>query len=228
MIATLREVHRTGAEIYTFWFEANKPINNEPGQYIELTLPHDNPDNRGISRKFTVFSSPSEPLMAITTRINKESSSYKKALLNYKLGNEYTFTQPIGDFILPINTDLPLLFVAGGVGITPFRSIIKWLADSHQKRNIQLFYSVKSKSDIIDKQLFNYVPTTFVLTDATQNWQSKISKLTVANINKTIDLTPQTFIYLSGPKKFVAKLETDFIKQGNLKSQIVTDIFSGY
>lgn len=228
MIATLKKVHRIGAEIYTFWFETNRPVNNEPGQYIELTVPHNNPDNRGITRKFTVFSSPTEPLMAITTRIKPESSSYKKALLNYKLGSKFSYTEPMGDFILPMDSELPLLFIAGGIGITPFRSIIKWLKTCNQKRNIQLIYAVKDKSEFIDKQLLSYVPTTFLLTDASPDWQGDTSKLTVKNICKFIDLTPQTFIYLSGSKGLVIKLKNNFFKQGTSKNKIITDIFSGY
>lgn len=228
MIATLKQIDRRSADIYSFWFQTNKPISNEPGQYIDLTVPHTQPDEKGIKRKFTVYSSPSEPLMAITTKINPNNSSYKKALLALNIGDQLSFTEPMGDFILPIDQSIPLLFVAGGIGITPFRSIIKWLQDNQQSREIQLIYAVNNLTELLDQHLFDTISATYLIKNPPFGQHSKSGQLNTKAILNLSSIKPKTHIYLSGPDQLVTSITKDLHSRDLPKHQIITDIFTGY
>src|SRR4051812_34213512 len=117
------------ANITTFFFRPEKPVQYTAGQFTELYLPHNNPDKRGIKRWFTISSSPSEELLSITTKFTPEKgSSFKETLRKLVPGTEVHLEEPMGDFVLPKLIQTPLIFVAGGIGITPFHSILEWLA----------------------------------------------------------------------------------------------------
>src|SRR5690606_27786597 len=131
-------------------FEPEIPIRYIAGQYIELFIPHSNPDKRKERRWFTLSSSPTEDLLAITTRlITPKKSSFKNALNNLRIGDEIKMLPPMGDFVLPKDESLPLIFVAKGIGVTPFRSMLKYLNDSHKKRSIKLIYVIDNSNDAI-------------------------------------------------------------------------------
>ena len=115
--------------IRTFYFKTESPLDYTAGQYIQLSLPHEHEDDRGAKRWFTLSSSPTDALISITTRFNKEhSSTFKETLFALTPGTEVNFTGPMGDFVLPKQIDKPLVFVAGGIGVTPFHSMMAWLA----------------------------------------------------------------------------------------------------
>ena len=125
----------------------------EPGQYIYITLPYLNyPDERGDTRHFTISSSPTEgDLIRITIRIRQESG-YKKTLDELPIGSEVEGKGPQGTFLFDSKIEYNI-FLAGGIGITPFRSIIKNVIDDKQKQktNIHLIYS-NSDNDFIFKK----------------------------------------------------------------------------
>lgn len=228
MKATLKYIENHTLTIKTFWFKPEKAVDNVPGQYTEIYLPHKNPDKRGQKRWFTIYSSPTENLLAITTKITNQCSSFKKALNELKIGAEIIFSEPMGDFILPIDDSLPLVFVAGGIGMTPFRSIIKWLEDSNQKRDIQLIYAAKNESDLIDRDLFAYVNTKYIISEPSSNWKGLSGKLSANKILKLSKIKPSTHIFLSGPEPMVEAFTKDIISTGLPKHQIITDYFPGY
>src|SRR5665213_828787 len=125
--------------IKSFWFEPERPLDYIAGQFIMMSIKHDHPDDRGKEHWFTVSSSPSDaPLISITTKFSTPSSSFKTALHKLKPGEHVAISDPMGDFVLPKDRNIPLIFVAGGIGITPFHSIIKWLHDTKQSRDITL------------------------------------------------------------------------------------------
>lgn len=228
MIALFEKKVKLNRNVYTFYFSTNKAVNNVPGQYLELTAPHKTPDNRGYKRKFTIYSSPTEPLLAITTRISNKKSSFKETLLNLKPGDKLTYTEPIGDFILPIDESLPLLFIASGIAITPVRSILKMLKDTNQRRDIKLIYATKHQSDFIESKLLSAVPVFYFVTEPSVKQQGNNSKLSLSAIKKLTPITSRTHIYISGTKSMVTSLKEDLTKTNFPSNQIITDAFEGY
>src|SRR5579884_245909 len=136
--------------IRTFFFKPEIPVQFTAGQYAEWSLPHPHADKRGAKRWFTISSSPNEPLLSITTKLDAEKgSSFKKRLFQLQPGYEATLNGPFGDFVLPKLIQTPLIFVAGGIGITPFHSMLQWLAETNETRPIKLLYAVRSEDEII-------------------------------------------------------------------------------
>jgi ferredoxin-NADP reductase len=102
----------------------------QPGQYIGLTLPHAHPDSRGSARTFTIASAPGEPLVQITTRLSTSPSTFKQALCSLSPGSVVEASSPGGQFVYT-DAARPAVFIAGGIGITPFRAILSDLAAGH-------------------------------------------------------------------------------------------------
>lgn len=217
--------------IETFYFLPEKPLAYSAGQYIHLTLAHDNPDNRGTKRWFTLSSPPGHELVTITTKFASENgSSFKQALRQLKSGAELDMSAPFGDFVLPKDPTIPLVFVAGGIGITPFHSIFAHLAELDEKRSIKFMYGVRSEDEIIFQSTLSNagVHSTIVVSQPSPAWGGERGSLSAEMIVGIEKPTPETLIYLSGPEAMVEALEQNLHQAGIAKQQIVTDTFPGY
>lgn len=219
------------ANIRTFFFKTEKPVHYTAGQYTELTLPHLHPDNRGIKRWFTLSSPPGQDFVTITTKFaDKQGSSFKKALRRLKPGTEVDLAEPMGDFVLPKLIQTPLIFVAGGIGLTPFHSICEWLAGTNEIRPIKFLYGVRSEDEIIFEETFQKigVEPTVVVGEASPAWGGERGQLNAELILGLEQPSDDTLVYLSGPEPMVQALAKDLHKAGVKKSQLVTDEFPNY
>lgn len=219
------------ANIRTFFFTPERPLDYTAGQFIELTLEHARPDDRGIRRWFTLSSSPTDEFLTITTRFaGKDSSSFKKTLWNMKPGYELHMSDPMGDFVLPKLIQTPLVFVAGGIGITPFHSILSWLAETEEERPIRLIHAVKTEEDIIFQETFDKAGqhATIVVSDPSPAWGGERGDLSAELILGLEEPSDDTLIYVSGPEPMVEKLEADLKKAGVKSHQFVGDFFPNY
>lgn len=117
----------------------------QAGQYVEVTLPqllYD--DGHGKSRNFSIASSPNEKkILRIAFRASK--SGFKRTLTEMALGSIVEVRGPFGDMLLPTDHSSPIIFVAGGTGITPFRSMIQFATEEKAPYNITLLYANKDK-----------------------------------------------------------------------------------
>ncbi|HEX7042577.1 MAG TPA: oxidoreductase [Patescibacteria group bacterium] len=236
LILYLREKLQYGTDVMHFIFTPKEPLKYVPGQYMEWTLPHEKVDFRGNRRYFTLASSPTEPEIHLGVKFYPSGSSFKKAL--YGLGNKTPFVAAslAGDFTLPKKMDAKLVFIAGGIGITPFRSMIKYCVDMHQSRAITLFYANKKASEIAYTDVFTEaekigIKTIYTLTDkesVPSNWTGEIGRITPEMIKKYVpDFLDRTF-YLSGPHNMVEGFE-EVLKTMNIaQSRIKKDFFPGF
>src|ERR1700716_3357100 len=115
--------HAETEGVVSFEFEPEAPLQFQAGQYLRYMLPHPFPDARGAARSFTIGSAPSEPLLRLTTRFSTLPSTSKQALSSLALGTVVEASGPHGQFVYT-ETDAPTVPIAGGIGITPFRSIL--------------------------------------------------------------------------------------------------------
>lgn len=231
MRVKLDHVEDIAKNIKTFWFKPEQPIRYEAGQFIELYLPHDNPDERGIKHWFTLSSSPTEELLSITTKHAAEKgSTFKETLFNMEPGTSVMMSEPMGDFVLPKDKTVPLVFVAGGIGITPMRSMIKWLHDNKEHRTIHLLYAANNIDEVAFRELFNSygAPTDIILSEAPKNWQGKTGRLDVATILELAPNVDGKIYYLSGPEPMVESLAKDMAVAGVDSRRIVGDYFPNY
>lgn len=236
LILFLKDKLKLSKDTYSFIFEKQKNFNFIPGQYMEWTLPLKTADSRGNRRYFSLSSSPTEKEVAITVKFYNPSSTYKKELLSFQNKKRITASQVSGDFILPNNLNVPMVFIAGGVGITPFRSMIKYIIDKNLKSDIVLIYSNRAEDEILFQDIFkaaekNGIKTVYCLTDETnipKNWQGIKGHINEEAIRKTVSDYKKRMYYISGPQLMVRNFEKMLIGMGISKNKIKTDFFPGY
>ncbi len=217
-------------DIFTFYFESDIKLNYTPGQFIEIFIPHKNSDSRGTSRYFTISSSPNDKFFSITTRVTSESSSFKKTLLNLDSKTNLKILPPMGDFVTPKLLQTKLIFIAGGIGITPYLSMIKFINQTKENRLINLFYAVKTEDEIINPDLLNKsnINTTIIVENPSEFWGGEMGLLTVPMINDIAKPDQNSLIYISGPDGLVKKISVDLKNLNLTENQIITDFFPGY
>ncbi len=224
------------ADIFAFAFDRPQNVKFLPGQYMEWTLQHGNADSRGNRRYFSIASSPTENNLLIAVKFYNPSSSYKKTLIGLAKQQKIIATQVAGDFILPKDTKKPIIFIAGGVGITPFRSMVQYIVDKNLQSNIVLFYSNRTANEILFSDIFQKaesygVKTVYTLTDINNiplNWTGEKGYITESLIRQHAgDYMKRTF-YISGPQLMVRNFEKMLLHMGIRKWNIKTDFFPGY
>lgn len=232
-----RERLEAAAHTESFWFEPDRSFDFTAGQYLEWTLSHSHPDSRGIRRYFTIASSPTEKGTMLTTRISEKSSSFKSALLNLRAGDEIVVSGREGDFVLPDDPQKKLVFIAGGIGITPFRSMIRDLLDRAGTQPIILLYSNKTAADIAFKDLFDEaaarinLKTVYTLTDAPSvphEWKGRTGYIDEAFVKTEVPDWPERLFYVSGPEPMVEAFQKMLLAMGVAKANLKTDDFPGY
>lgn len=217
-------------DVRTFWFRPERMICYDAGQFVELRLQNLQlpPDQQ--ARWFTLSSSPTEKLLSITTRIPAEPSAFKASLLGLRSGDSADMSEPLGDFILPIDTSRRLIFVAGGIGITPFRSMLKYLKDINKVRDIQLIYAANSDKDLafVSDISKSQVVVTYALSEPSKLADSVSEPLSASLITRLASPTSDDLIYISGSPKMVESLSASLISLGIKDYCLVTDSFLGY
>lgn len=202
------------------------------GQYTELKLPHPHPDKRGTRRWFTISSAPGGEFLTITTKYagDDKSSSFKKTLFKLKPGTEVDMADPMGDFVLPKLIQTPLVFVAGGIGVTPYHSILEWLAATGEQRPVKLLYGVRNEDEIVFQDTFQRagVEPTVVVSEPSPAWGGERGRITAQLIVGLEKPSDDTLVYVSGPEPMVQSLANDLHKAGLDKKQVVTDEFPNY
>lgn len=227
MILTLINRVELFSGVYSFYFKPQNSLTWQAGQFMRFTINHDNPDDRGISRYFSISSAPHEKIIMITTRFFVEkSSTFKKALMKLQKGSKITAFAPQGEFVIN-NFNESYVLVAGGIGATPFRSILLDL-NFRKKLNdmeIYLLYS-NSSSEIVFKDDFDMC--------ANENRKFKVRyiiKPEVCNIDlikvAISDFRKRNY-YISGPPGMVKSIEEELILEEIPKSQLKQDYFPGY
>jgi ferredoxin-NADP reductase/Na+-translocating ferredoxin:NAD+ oxidoreductase RnfD subunit len=222
----LKERIKLTPNIYDFVFETDKKMKFQPGQYLEWTLSHQKTDLRGNRRYFTIASSPTEDNVRLGIKFYEPSSTFKKKLLELKPGDSIMAGQLAGDFILPHDTQKKLAFIAGGIGITPFRSMAKDLSDREEKRDVVMLYSNRTAEDIAYREVFNEAAdkigmrTIYALTSG--------GRVTAEMIQKEIpDYRERTF-YISGTQAMTHAFKEMLITLGVSRAQIKIDFFPGF
>ncbi len=220
---TLAEKTEVAPGLWDFAFTPDVPARFEPGQYFEWTLPHANPDSRGNRRTFTVASSPAEPHVHLGVRIPaQKASSFKTALGGLSVGDHLAGSNVLGDFILPKDTDVPLAWIAGGIGVTPFRSMAQDMVDTRTTRNVVMFYACKTDADFAYRDVFTRAEPhglrPIYLTDL----------LSADRITSDVPDFASRLWYLSGPPVMVDAYKKLLRSMGVQKKNIRTDYFPGY
>jgi len=222
------------ASVVTLWFKPDRPVFYTAGQFTELYLPHSGADSRGERRWFTISSSPTDPLIGITTHLAvDDSSSFKKALHSLRPGAALKLADPMGDFVLPKDASVPLAFVAAGLGITPVHSMVKFLRDRREERRAHLIYAVSREDELAFLPLFREYDLQFtpVVKHPTSEWRGETGSLSTERILSLAGpdaLDENALIYLSGPEPMTETFYKELIVRGFPNERLITDYFPGY
>lgn len=218
------------ADITTFWFRPEERFEYLAGQITDVRLPHDHMDDRGDTRWFTLSSAPTEPLLGISMRFPEPGSSYKRALRRLRPGEPVYFSEPIGDFVVPKNPAIPLLFVAGGIGIAGIRSLVKQLTDTGQQRRVELLYGVRTEDELAYTDLFaSYaMPQTILVSQPGTRWHGQTGHINAGHILAALHKEPDLLVYLTGPKRMIVALLGELKQAGVPDYQLVIDYYPGY
>lgn len=212
-------------QLWEYTFKPNTQMQFLPGQYMEWTLPIPllKQDIRGNRRTFTIASSPTEETVGLGIRFYEKPSGFKRGLQNMKIGEALYAGQIAGDFVLPKNQDEKLLLVAGGVGITPFRSMIQYLLDTGQKRDVVLVYMARNQNEFMYKQLLSKARKVGVTTV----FMPGTTPVTADQLRKAVPDFANRLAYVSGPPAMVRSIKQQ-LKTLGLRRSVKTDYFTGY
>ncbi len=220
---------------YEFSFMPDRPFSFRPGQYMEWTLPHQGSDARGNRRFFTVASSPNEDAVRLGVRFYEPMSSFKHALTELPKNGVLSASHVAGDFVLPTDAKKKLAFIAGGIGVTPFRSMVQHLVDTKDARPVTLLYSNKKASEIAYKDTFDAaagtigLKTVYALTDEPNpvpgTYRGMIDR---ALIEREIPDYQERMFYISGPHGMVETFKKTLRDIGVSRLRIKTDYFPGF
>ena len=208
-----------------------------PARYRGWPFAQKEPDGRANRRYFTLASAPTENHLRLGVRFNNPSSTYKQAMLAMGRGDEIIAGQLAGDFTLPRVRSQPLVFIAGGIGITPFRSMIKYLLDAHRPRPITLFYGAPTVSDFAYQEIWDQAERklgirTIRIVEKTdgmpRGWAGLVGRIQPEMIRTCAPHHRKAIFYISGPNVMVDAVQGMLRKMGIPDSQIKTDFFSGY
>lgn len=226
MVGTITRIDHLTNNITTIWFAPDQPIHYEAGQFTSISLASDS-DTATLQHEFTLSSSPTEDSLAFTTRIPSAPSQFKQRLARLKIGDTLHFNPPIGAFVLPRDKTIPLLFVAAGIGITPYRSIITSLQDTHEDRTIKLVYIHAPDDTPLFTSLFEHygLETHYISSEGKRTTLTE-EIATMIYSNKT---AVGSYVYIAGPENFIINL-LESCKQQPSRTDItfITDYFPGY
>lgn len=226
-------------DTYTFYFKrTGEERDFIAGQYYEIKLKIKKPDERGNAHVFTISSSPTDKdYITITTRIIR--STFKLKLDSLKKGELTQFNGPWDDLNFDEKDTSPHVFLAGGIGITPYHSIIQYCLDEKIETQMTLFASWKSKDEIIFDDFFKdavsklpnfkYIVT---ITDEESlknvDWNGETGRVNGDMIKKHIADIKNSKYFISGPQVMVNALKKTVQEMGVSKEKIIAEEFEGY
>ncbi|OGM91806.1 hypothetical protein A2755_00450 [Candidatus Wolfebacteria bacterium RIFCSPHIGHO2_01_FULL_48_22] len=224
MKCTLIHTQQETSDVRSFLLEPERPIVWEAGQYMHYILPHEDQDDRKADRYFTISAAPFEKNVRITTRFSEKGSSFKKALKALKIGDHIEAEGPEGDFTLRDPSE-GFVCIAGGIGITPFRSIL--VEADHAQKDIKgkLLYTNRNDEFVFRKELDDIASrhAGFHITHYVD--PNRIGEKEIRSAAP--DIAKPTF-YVSGPEPMAVFYEKMLLGMGVPTEHIKKDDFPGY
>ncbi len=220
-----------------FHFEKPAGFPFKPGQFANLTL-LDPPetDAEGNVRTFSIASAPLEEDLTFATRIR--DTAFKRVLKTMPLGTEIALGGPFGSFTLHSDSSRPGVFLAGGIGITPFRSMILHASNRRLPLRLLLFYSNRRPEDAAflqelegiarENTRFKLIATMTEMEKSKQKWQGRTGYLDKQMLSECMDDPKGSIYYVAGPPKMVSAIGHALADFGVSEDDIRSEDFAGY
>lgn len=235
MRATIKEkrevAHRTLLVLFDL---GGSELDYRPGQYfwVELLEPPYQ-DEKGARRHITAVTSPSERgLIGLCTRLR--DSAFKRSLDELPLGAPVELEPPKGTFVLPEESSRPLVFIAGGIGITPFRSMLRYIEDERLPHRVTLIYSSRNRGSaaFLDEleEIERANPNVHLIVTMTddEDWPGERRRIDADFLRDRLDDLNEASYMIAGPPGMAGGVSAELEKAGVDSALIVTERFSGY
>lgn len=221
----------------SFQFEKPPGFEYKAGQFADYTLldPSET-DSEGDIRGFSLASAPYEPFLMATTRVR--DSAFKRVLRDLPVGTELELDAPYGSFTLHDNVARPAVFLTGGIGITPVRSIVLQAAHDNTGHTLMIFYANKRPEETAFLDELGQLAAisgnvTFVATmtrpeESSRAWGGEIGHIDRSMLSRYIDDLTAPIYYLCGPAQMVAAMRAVLGGAGVDDDDIRTEEFTGY
>jgi ferredoxin-NADP reductase len=220
-----------------FRFEKPAGFQFKPGQYAELTLlnPSEN-DFEGASRTFSIASAPSDPELMFATRL--QDTAFKRVLKSSPVGIEISLDGPMGAFTLHRDEKKTGVFLAGGIGITPFMSIIREAARQKLPHRLFMFYSNRRPEDApflnrlfaVEKENpnFRFIPTMTAMEKSQRAWKGETGYIDKALLMRCLPTLDGPIYYSAGPPSMVDAMQKMLTAAEVNPDDVRTEEFGGY
>jgi ferredoxin-NADP reductase len=220
-----------------FQFEKPPGFDFKPGQSADLTLL--NPpetDSEANVRTFSIASAPFEDQLMFATRMR--DTAFKRSLKKMPLGTAVKMDAVMGSFTLHKNSTKPAVFLAGGIGITPFSSIVRQADHDHAPHKLYLFYSNRRPEDAPFLEVlqnlektnpkFSFVPTMTDMPRSKKTWNGETARINREMLSKYLNDLQGPSYYIAGPPAMVSGMRKMLVASGVDEDDIRTDEFAGY
>jgi ferredoxin-NADP reductase len=218
-------------------FEKPSGFNFKAGQFADVTLT--NPpetDAEGNTRTFSIASPPFENALVFTTRMR--DTAFKRSLKNMPLATEVTIGSAAGSFTLHKNHAKPAVFLAGGIGITPFLSILRQAHHDRLPHKLYLFYSNRRPEDAacldtlqtLEKTNPNFrlICTMTETSKSKKEWKGETVLIDQEMLSRHLAILRGPIYYSAGPPAMVAGMKEMLVSAGIDEDDIRTEDFAGY
>ena len=234
VILTLERIEQAAVGVCDYVFRPDRTLVFAPGQYLEWTLPLASSDSRGNRRYFTIASAPIDETVRLGVKFAPNGSAFKRGLSQLQPGDQIVASQLAGSFTLPRDRQRKLAFIAGGIGITPFRSMLDDLLERGEARPITVLYGNNRIDEIAYADILKQarerlaIPTYYAVRDgAGVTGDMTVGFVDEAMIRSRVpDFRERTF-YVSGPQGMVNVTRDALLRMGVPRRRITTDFFPG-
>ncbi|MFN2470649.1 MAG: FAD-dependent oxidoreductase [Gaiellaceae bacterium] len=209
-------------------------VDFRPGQYFWVELPSRGyEDEKGLRRHISVVTSPTERgVLGLATRLR--DSAFKRTLAELESGDEVDVEEPKGKFLLPEDSNRRYVFVAGGIGITVFRSMLRYVADQGLPHRITLVYSNRNRASaaFLDElseleQQIEGLTVVLTMTDEPE-WGGETRHIDERLLRDHLGEDLEAYTYLVAGPPGMAESVGDMLKAVVPEEQVTVDKFSGY
>jgi ferredoxin-NADP reductase len=233
LVKETREVAK-GTLLVVFDLQGEE-VEFRPGQYFWVEVPdRGHQDDKGLRRHISVCTSPTERgVLGLCTRLR--DTAFKKTLAELQAGDEVDVEPPKGDWQLPEDTSRPYVFIAGGIGITVFRSMLRYIRDTGEPYRVTLVYSNRDREStpFLDElvELERSLPSFRLVLTMTQDegWEGETRYIGADLLREHLDDSLDSYTYLvAGPPPMVESVTEQLQAAGVPDDRVLPDRFSGY
>jgi ferredoxin-NADP reductase len=233
----LKEKEQLAEGTMGFYFARPDGFHFKAGQYVDLTLV--NPaetDAEGNIRSFSIASAPEDDHLLVATRMR--DTAFKRVLQKASFDFEVSMDGPMGSFTLHTNSAKPAVFLAGGIGITPFSSIIRHAAKARLPHQLYLFYSNRRPEDAAFMNILNtlaeanpnfrFIPSMTEMAKSAMAWSGETGFINKEMLARYLPALQGPIYYVAGPPAMVAAMRQVLTSAGADEDDVRAEEFAGY